>query len=559
MCSSNRAEANRRNARKSTGPKTAAGKERSRFNALKHGLRARLPVLPGEDAEAYQRRLEGWVEKFRPGDAVELYLVERAVHVSWQLDRADRTEAAWLRKRLRNASHSEHESQAEEVAAVAARLFRAPRGPGSGSPGGDTNRAPRPRGSRPRGAEDRDNPARLVGRLEAIPMGCLWLLDRWAELRKVLDDGGTWQAPERLRAVRLLGKQPVDAADDEVVASVYLGCCALGPAGQDPFGDVASGLSPGEAEVFRERLLGRGFERRMPADAEAGKAMLLAIIAAAVTRLKDRLARYLERNSQAAAERVDRLAFDNNDSAEWLRRHQATCSRTLLRTIEALRKLRRDGGDRPDTEDEAEYADEASSEPAGGTGSHLVLVDPAGEAPVPLHREDEVPSEPLDGMGFQPASDSSAGATNEATSPATADASGPAPEDDGARNATNEATGPAEGPARLVPAVPALVIALLIVLVSACLSAVFAASVEVSGTSRFTPWVQGSGGLPMSSWAWVTQESMSTSSWAGHPGRSHAPSKEDTARSTRWQAARDDESGCAGCSLLAACYLRLAT
>ena len=41
--------ANRRNAQKSTGPRSAAGKSRARFNALKHGVTAQIPVLPGED------------------------------------------------------------------------------------------------------------------------------------------------------------------------------------------------------------------------------------------------------------------------------------------------------------------------------------------------------------------------------------------------------------------------------------------------------------------------------------------------------------------------------
>src|SRR5215468_3244640 len=83
-----RAEINRRNSMRSTGPKTSEGKSRSRFNAVKHGCRARLPILPGEDPEDYRRRRDAWVDKFAPRDAVETYLVERAVDVSWRLDRA---------------------------------------------------------------------------------------------------------------------------------------------------------------------------------------------------------------------------------------------------------------------------------------------------------------------------------------------------------------------------------------------------------------------------------------------------------------------------------------
>ena len=44
--SSRRAEANRRNAQKSTGPRTAEGKARSRFNAVKHGMSAATPSSP---------------------------------------------------------------------------------------------------------------------------------------------------------------------------------------------------------------------------------------------------------------------------------------------------------------------------------------------------------------------------------------------------------------------------------------------------------------------------------------------------------------------------------
>ena len=91
-----RAEISRQNSRRSTGPKSPLGKSQSRMNAIKHGCRAKLPIIPGEDPDVYRDRLDSWTGKFDPRDPVEVYLVERAVNASWQLDRADRAEVAQL-------------------------------------------------------------------------------------------------------------------------------------------------------------------------------------------------------------------------------------------------------------------------------------------------------------------------------------------------------------------------------------------------------------------------------------------------------------------------------
>src|ERR1035438_7418764 len=53
MSTKRQTAANRRNARKSTGPKTRPGKATASMNALHHGLRARTVVLPGENREDF--------------------------------------------------------------------------------------------------------------------------------------------------------------------------------------------------------------------------------------------------------------------------------------------------------------------------------------------------------------------------------------------------------------------------------------------------------------------------------------------------------------------------
>ena len=67
-------DANRQNARRSTGPKSAEGKARSSRNAVTHGLTAR--PAPGEPTEAYRANLAEWVADLRPRGIVERTLAE---------------------------------------------------------------------------------------------------------------------------------------------------------------------------------------------------------------------------------------------------------------------------------------------------------------------------------------------------------------------------------------------------------------------------------------------------------------------------------------------------
>ena len=79
MASAAQIQANRSNARKSTGPRTPEGKERASHNATKHGLLAREAVIQGEDPEEFEFYREGMLQELAPAGALEAMLAERIV------------------------------------------------------------------------------------------------------------------------------------------------------------------------------------------------------------------------------------------------------------------------------------------------------------------------------------------------------------------------------------------------------------------------------------------------------------------------------------------------
>ncbi len=98
-----RLTANRQNATHSTGPKTDAGKEKSRRNALKHGLTGEGIVLPNEDVAEVEQRLAAYRDELQPTGQVSEDLIRRAAVLSVRLDRCVSHETASLAGRIRQA------------------------------------------------------------------------------------------------------------------------------------------------------------------------------------------------------------------------------------------------------------------------------------------------------------------------------------------------------------------------------------------------------------------------------------------------------------------------
>jgi hypothetical protein len=93
MASAKQLAANRANSQKSTGPRTDAGKNIARLNAVQHGLSGHAVLrTPEQDAalQAYSARL---MPDLSPCTAVEHDFAERIIYDSWRVHRASAIES----------------------------------------------------------------------------------------------------------------------------------------------------------------------------------------------------------------------------------------------------------------------------------------------------------------------------------------------------------------------------------------------------------------------------------------------------------------------------------
>src|SRR5579859_7940536 len=82
-------EANRRNSQKSTGPTTPEGKSAVSMNALRHGLRARTVVLPGENPTEFHQLCDDLQAEWTPQSRTEQFYVEQMAVSQWKLTRME--------------------------------------------------------------------------------------------------------------------------------------------------------------------------------------------------------------------------------------------------------------------------------------------------------------------------------------------------------------------------------------------------------------------------------------------------------------------------------------
>ena len=103
--------ANRENAKKSTGPRTAAGKEASSRNRLLHGLRAHKHILLDEDPAEFLRRVQDNLDRFQPVGPTEEDIVLHIAADQWRFKRTLTIEEGLYRARFGDVAAKDKLSQ----------------------------------------------------------------------------------------------------------------------------------------------------------------------------------------------------------------------------------------------------------------------------------------------------------------------------------------------------------------------------------------------------------------------------------------------------------------
>src|SRR5215470_13710748 len=125
MTSFRQIEANRRNARLSTGPVTEEGKRRSRQNALRHGLTAETVIDALEDAEDYAAFEMAVTADYDAQSVVERELVLRLASLLWRLRRATAIESGLFKIQAKHLLQFRQRRQAhQEPLKVIDRAYR---------------------------------------------------------------------------------------------------------------------------------------------------------------------------------------------------------------------------------------------------------------------------------------------------------------------------------------------------------------------------------------------------------------------------------------------------
>ncbi len=365
---------NRRNARLSTGPSKEA-RQWTRFNGVKHGMRSAVQFLPGEEPALFQRKYENWARSARPRGEMGRDLLFRCVRAYWMTERIERAQDA------RMAAHIEQAGDREdvEVAGGIKRLFCDHRGPhamyalSSVATGG-------PPSSWTGDVNDPNDPLVVLKWLEATAKGCRALLREWRKLLERIEEGLGWQAPDRLKAIRMLGKQPTDAAEDKRIVQIYVGAFAIKPnMKRKAYDDLKAEMATLDFKEFVNRVRDRWPLQVDASQMTKAREMLIDLVTRNIERLEAKLEVFEATSEELNDRNAAMLALDKTADGQIYQRYEMACQRKLSRCLADFWKHQRETEDEEELDEDDEGEAGVVSEVTGDEEDYEEDVEIQGE------------------------------------------------------------------------------------------------------------------------------------------------------------------------------------
>ncbi len=338
--------ANQRNSRLSRGPTTERGKTVSSQNARKHGLRAaREQILRGEGMR-YEERKRKWMSELDPRTDREEYLAHDQVLTSMMIDRV---RAAHIEKVTTDIEEAD-EREEDDVDQLAERLYFNRAG-SAATLGCLCHGRGKDLTSFSGKSVDADKPSVLVKAIASSARGCRWLLKEWMGLKERLEGSRFWQSIDRFQAIRLLGKQPVDAGKVRIVTEIFIAGHAIDSvridadhdmeqAGSLPFRDLLSDMTTPELTNVAAKVKKRWPDMVSTKDRERCREILVNLVDRELARLAKKLKAH-ERNTEKYGQKsVDRLGFGTGRDAELMHRYHLRYRSSFFTTIRTYDKMR---------------------------------------------------------------------------------------------------------------------------------------------------------------------------------------------------------------------------
>ncbi len=342
VCSPAQLASNRRNAARSTGPKSPEGKARSRRNALKHGMTGAGVAVPGEDSAAVQERFEAFEGDLKPKGPVAEFMVRQVALMSVRMERCALHEAAGLTRDMLRAGGSEADARDEELKEIIASIA--------------------------------DDPASATRKLRRSPEGIDWMIGRWEDLKADLLDRtiSRWSSPHREMADRLAGRHPLMVRPSRLAA-----------------------LSEAVQGNFRFLDEAEWADLPAPARRDAARAELARLFDAEIARL--RLDREGLDHEAIAAERAGapaRALFGVSREAVLARRYEAAASREFYRGLKEVERLNAEAEAAVEAEEVAASPDEAGDCSEPGSFGAEAAGEPAGDLTPTVEGRSPAPTRP---------------------------------------------------------------------------------------------------------------------------------------------------------------------